>query len=72
MPVSVSSNLASSRLIESLPLVIGDRERCLKAGMDEHVTKPLRRETLASAITKLVTDKIRRRIILSEGQSRNR
>ncbi|KAG8920497.1 hypothetical protein FRC02_000874 [Tulasnella sp. 418] len=34
--------------------MIGDRERCLQAGMDEHVTKPLRRADLINAIAKLV------------------
>jgi CheY-like chemotaxis protein len=28
----------------------GDRERCLEAGMDEHVTKPINRGDLAKAI----------------------
>ena len=34
--------------------VIGDRERCLKAGMDDHITKPLRRTDLINSISKLV------------------
>ncbi|KAG8725653.1 histidine kinase osmosensor [Ceratobasidium sp. 428] len=34
--------------------MIGDRERCIQAGMDEHVTKPLRRADLMSAIKRLV------------------
>jgi len=33
--------------------MIGDRERCLQAGMDDHVTKPLRRGDLLNAINKL-------------------
>ena len=33
--------------------VIGDRERCLQAGMDDHITKPLRRGDLLNAINKL-------------------
>lgn len=33
--------------------MIGDRERCLQAGMDDHITKPLRRADLLNAITKL-------------------
>jgi CheY-like chemotaxis protein len=28
----------------------GDRERCLEAGMDDHVTKPINRGDLAAAI----------------------
>ncbi|CAE6501922.1 unnamed protein product [Rhizoctonia solani] len=35
--------------------MIGDRERCIQAGMDEHVTKPLRRADLMSAIKRLAT-----------------
>ncbi|KAF8332381.1 histidine kinase [Cantharellus anzutake] len=34
--------------------MIGDRERCLKAGMDDHITKPLRRADLINAIARLV------------------
>jgi len=34
--------------------MIGDRDRCLQAGMDDHITKPLRRADLINAITKLV------------------
>lgn len=37
----------------SLSTVIGDRERCLQAGMDDHITKPLRRGDLLNAINKL-------------------
>jgi osomolarity two-component system sensor histidine kinase NIK1 len=33
--------------------MIGDRERCLQAGMDDHITKPLRRGDLLNAINKL-------------------
>jgi osomolarity two-component system sensor histidine kinase NIK1 len=32
--------------------MIGDRERCLQAGMDDHITKPLRRTDLLNAIAK--------------------
>ena len=32
----------------------GDRERCLAAGMDDHVSKPLRRETLDDVLRRLV------------------
>ncbi|CAG7850778.1 Hybrid signal transduction histidine kinase J [Serendipita indica DSM 11827] len=37
--------------------MIGDRERCLQAGMDDHITKPLRRADLLNAITKQVGHK---------------
>jgi HPt (histidine-containing phosphotransfer) domain-containing protein len=30
-----------------------DREKCLEAGMDEYLTKPLRQETLLAVLTKL-------------------
>ncbi|KIK56550.1 hypothetical protein GYMLUDRAFT_783618 [Collybiopsis luxurians FD-317 M1] len=33
--------------------MIGDRERCLQAGMDDHITKPLRRVDLLNSINKL-------------------
>ncbi|KXN88384.1 Hybrid signal transduction histidine kinase J [Leucoagaricus sp. SymC.cos] len=32
--------------------MIGDRERCLQAGMDDHITKPLRRGDLLNSINK--------------------
>ncbi|EKM75241.1 Tco1 HAMP domain related type IA HK [Agaricus bisporus var. burnettii JB137-S8] len=38
--------------------MIGDRERCLQAGMDDHITKPLRRADLLNAINKLAGDRI--------------
>ncbi|KAJ6510922.1 hypothetical protein C8R45DRAFT_965573 [Mycena sanguinolenta] len=36
--------------------MIGDRERCLQAGMDDHITKPLRRVDLLNAISRLTTE----------------
>jgi osomolarity two-component system sensor histidine kinase NIK1 len=39
--------------------MIGDRERCLQAGMDDHITKPLRRSDLLNAITKLGGDRVK-------------
>ncbi|KAG1896760.1 CheY-like superfamily [Suillus fuscotomentosus] len=33
--------------------MIGDRERCLQAGMDDHITKPLRRGELLNSINNL-------------------
>jgi two-component system sensor histidine kinase/response regulator len=35
----------------------GDRERCLKAGMDDYATKPLRREVLCAALERWVPSK---------------
>ncbi|KAJ3516880.1 hypothetical protein NLJ89_g859 [Agrocybe chaxingu] len=37
--------------------MIGDRERCLEAGMDDHITKPLRRGDLLNAINKLAGER---------------
>ncbi|KIJ62480.1 hypothetical protein HYDPIDRAFT_114607 [Hydnomerulius pinastri MD-312] len=37
--------------------MIGDRERCLQAGMDDHITKPLRRGDLLNSINKLAGDR---------------
>ncbi|KAI5115771.1 hypothetical protein M0805_007186 [Coniferiporia weirii] len=51
-------------LLERAPIIaltahamIGDRERCLQAGMDDHITKPLRRGDLLNAINKLAGEK---------------
>ncbi|KAF9056922.1 hypothetical protein BDP27DRAFT_1454263 [Rhodocollybia butyracea] len=37
--------------------MIGDRERCLQAGMDDHITKPLRRADLLNSINKLAGER---------------
>ncbi len=52
-------------------LVIGDRERCLQAGMDDHITKPLRRNDLLNAINKLATEKstVARNLLMRRGNS---
>lgn len=34
-------------------IVIGDKERSLQCGMDDHITKPLRRNDLINTIGKL-------------------
>ncbi|EPS94054.1 hypothetical protein FOMPIDRAFT_50286 [Fomitopsis schrenkii] len=44
--------------------MIGDRERCLQAGMDDHITKPLRRTDLMNSINKLVGERKARQIQL--------
>jgi CheY-like chemotaxis protein len=36
----------------------GDREDCLKAGMDDYISKPITRETLTSAIKKILLPKL--------------
>jgi protein-histidine pros-kinase len=35
----------------------GDRERCLDAGMDGYVTKPVHRETLIGEVERLARDR---------------
>jgi CheY-like chemotaxis protein len=35
----------------------GDREKCIEAGMDEYVAKPINPEVLANAISKLLLSK---------------
>ncbi|ELU41304.1 histidine kinase 1, 2, 3 plant, putative [Rhizoctonia solani AG-1 IA] len=49
--------------------MIGDRERCIQAGMDEHVTKPLRRTDLVSAIKRLVTPHGARSVVARFGRA---
>jgi len=35
--------------------MIGDRESCLEAGMDDYISKPIRRDELQQALTRLLT-----------------
>ncbi|KAF9008664.1 hypothetical protein BDZ89DRAFT_1095245 [Hymenopellis radicata] len=51
--------------------MIGDRERCLQAGMDDHITKPLRRNDLLNAINKLATEKstVARNLLMRRGNA---
>ena len=35
----------------------GDRERCINAGMDDYITKPLRRDVLISTLARWIIDK---------------
>ncbi|KAF8990572.1 hypothetical protein BDQ17DRAFT_1371736 [Cyathus striatus] len=51
--------------------MIGDRERCIQAGMDDHITKPLRRGDLLNAINKLAGERAgqrhHRRMAITQG-----
>ncbi|KAH8115553.1 hypothetical protein DFH11DRAFT_1725789 [Phellopilus nigrolimitatus] len=54
--------------------MIGGRERCLQAGMDDHITKPLGRCDLLNAINKLAEEKAtkyrqKHRAAIAEGRS---
>ena len=50
--------------LERVPIIaltahamLGDREKCISIGMDEYLTKPLRKPDLLSMITKVVNSR---------------
>lgn len=50
----------------------GDRERCIEAGMDGYVSKPISLVTLMAEIDRLVVTRVRRELSFNQGELRER